>query len=84
MVGTPYAGRAQPHVQRLAGCLINTVALRTDISGDPSFQQLLQRTGQATMAAFERADAPFARVVDALGLDRSAAFTPVYQVTFRP
>ena len=80
MVGTPYANRAQEEVQQLAGCLINTVALRADVSGNPSFQQLLQRTGHATMAAFEHADAPFARVVDALGLDRSAAFTPVYQV----
>ena len=80
VVGTPYAGREQPEVQQLAGCLVNTLALRTDISGDPSFQQLLQRAVQTVTQAFGHADAPFAKVVDALGSDRSAAFTPVYQV----
>lgn len=80
VVGTPYAGRAQPEVQHLAGCLVNTLALRTGVSGDPTFLQLLQRAVQTTMAAFDHADAPFAKVVDALRLDRSAAFNPVYQV----
>jgi Condensation domain len=80
VVGTPYAGRAQQEVQQLAGCLINTVVLRTNVSGQPSFQRLLQRTAQTTMAAFDHADAPFTKVVDTLRVDRSAAFNPVYQV----
>ena len=80
MVGTPYAGRAQEEVQQLAGCLVNTVALRTDISGNPSFRELLQRAARSSTAAFSHANAPFPRVVDTLRTDRSAAFTPVYQV----
>jgi Condensation domain len=83
VVGTPYGGRGQEEVQQLAGCLVNTLALRMDLSGDPSFQQLLQRAVKTAMAAFEHADAPFARVVDELRLDRSAAFNPVYQVPCR-
>lgn len=82
VVGTPYGGRAQEEVQQLAGCLVNTLALRLDLSGDPPFQQLLQREISITRAAFEHADAPFARVVDELRLDRSAAFNPVYQVRY--
>ncbi len=80
VVGTPYANRAQAEVQQLAGCLVNTCALRTDVSGDPTFRELLRRAAQTTLQAFEHAHAPFAKVVDALRLDRSAAFNPVYQV----
>ncbi len=80
VVGTPYANRAQAEVQQLAGCLVNMCALRTDVSDDPTFQQLLRRVGSTTQRAFLHADAPFAKVVDALRLDRSAAYNPVYQV----
>lgn len=80
VVGTPYANRSHDELQQLAGCLINTVVLRTDVSGDPTFQQLLQRAAQTAMAAFDHAETPFAKVVEALQLDRSAAFNPIYQV----
>jgi Condensation domain len=80
LIGTPYANRTHDELQQLAGCLINTVVLRTDVGGDPTFQQLLRRAVQTTMTAFDHADAPFARVVDTMRLDRSAAFNPVYQV----
>jgi hypothetical protein len=59
---------------------VNTLALRTDVGGDPSFQQLLARAKGAAAEAFQRADAPFASVVSALKLDRSASYNPVYQV----
>lgn len=80
VVGTPYAGRSQSEVQHLAGCLVNTLALRADVSGDPTFQQLLQRVKTVSAQAFQHADAPFAKVVEALRVDRSANFNPVYQV----
>lgn len=80
VVGTPYANRSHDELQQLGGCLINTVVLRTDVSGDPTVQQLLQRAAQTAMAAFDHAETPFAKVVEALRLDRSAAFNPIYQV----
>jgi non-ribosomal peptide synthetase component F len=80
VVGTPYAGRAQQEVQQLVGCLVNTIALRGNTSGDPSFRQLLQQSAKTTMLAFAHANAPFPMVVDALKVARSAAFTPLYQV----
>lgn len=81
VVGTPYANRNMPELQQLAGCLVNTLALRTVITGDPTFQQLLKGVSAASMEAFSHADAPFAKVVQALKQPRSASFTPVYQVS---
>ena len=80
VVGTPYAKRNMPELQQLAGCLVNTVALRCVIDGDPTFQSLLKSVSKAAMQAFSHADAPFAQVVQAVQQPRSASFTPIYQV----
>ena len=80
VVGTPYANRELSEVDQLLGAFVNTLALRTDLSGDPSFSTALDRAKTAATQAFSHGMAPFARVVDALGAVRSAAFTPVYQV----
>ena len=58
----------------------STVALRTDLEGDPTFSNLLDRVKRGTMAAFAHAEAPFSKVVEALKARRSAAYNPVYQV----
>ena len=60
--------------------LRSTVALRLDLSGDPSFAEALQRAKRMSTEAFAHGNTPFAKVVDALDITRSAAFTPVYQV----
>ena len=68
-------------------CLESTVSKidgsdrRTDVSGDPSFSTLLDRVKRGSMAAFAHAEAPFAKVVEAAKVPRSAAYTPIYQVT---
>ena len=80
MVGTPYANRSMPQLKQLAGCMVNTLALRTAVDGTASFQQLLKGSSKAARDAFAHAEAPFAMVVDALKQPRSASFTPVYQV----
>ena len=82
MVGTPYAKRNMPELQQLAGCLVNTVALRCSINGDPTFPDLLKHVSKSAMQAFSHADAPFAQVVQAVHQPRSASFTPIYQVQF--
>ena len=58
----------------------STLALRLDLSGEPTFSQALQRARQATAAAFAHGAAPFSKVVEAVKTVRSAAFTPIYQV----
>jgi non-ribosomal peptide synthetase component F len=66
----------EPHPFQLAH---STVALRLDLSGNPTFSQLLERAKEMTTAAFAHGTTPFSRVVDALGTIRSAAHTPIYQ-----
>lgn len=80
VVGTPYANRDQSEVHGLMGPFINTLALRLDAGGDPTFGAALQRAKGVATQAFVHSSAPFARVVNALDIIRSAAFTPVYQV----
>ena len=80
MVGTPYANRELAEVDELLGAFVNTLALRTDVTGDPSFSTALNRAKDAATQAFAHGMAPFAKVVDTLGAVRSAAFTPIYQV----
>ena len=80
MVGTPYANRSMPELKQLAGCMVNTLAMRTTVSGEASFGQLLKAASRAAREAYAHAEAPFAMVVDALKQPRSASFTPVYQV----
>jgi non-ribosomal peptide synthetase component F len=83
VVGTPYANRELAEVDELLGAFVNTLALRTDLAGDPSFSAALDRAKDAATQAFAHGMAPFAKVVDSLGAVRSAAFTPVYQVHCR-
>lgn len=79
VVGTPYANRDMAEVHDLMGPFINTLALRLDLSGDPTFSAAVDQAKAAATQAFAHGAAPFAKVVESLGLVRSAAFTPVYQ-----
>jgi surfactin family lipopeptide synthetase A len=80
VVGTPYANRDMAEVHDLMGPFLNTLALRLDLAGDPTFSAVVARAKAAATQAFAHGNAPFAKVVDSLGVIRSAAFTPVYQV----
>lgn len=81
-VGSGVANRRWRGTEGLLGMIVNTVALRVDVSGDPSFRDLLRRVRECTLSASSHQDLPFGSVVEALNPDRSLSHPPIYQVLF--
>ncbi len=82
VIGTVKANRYRPEWESLCGLFLNTLVLRTDCSGDPSFQELLQRVREVTVAAYAHQELPFESLVEALRPTRVAGANPLFQVTF--
>jgi amino acid adenylation domain-containing protein len=80
VVGTPIANRNHIDLEGLIGCFVNTLALRVDLSGTPSTQNLLARIRDTVLEAYELQDMPFETIVDALNVERSMAHNPLFQV----
>lgn len=80
LVGSPIANRHQPEVESLIGCFINTLVFRSDLSGNPSFRQLLDRVKKTVLGALAHQTLPFETLVDKLHLTRNIAYAPLFQV----
>jgi amino acid adenylation domain-containing protein len=82
VVGSPIANRNRSEVEGLIGYFINMLALRTDLSGDPPFLELVRRVRDVSLSAYEHQDLPLERVIEALRPPRDPSRTPLFQVMF--
>jgi amino acid adenylation domain-containing protein len=82
-IGTPIAGRNRGELEGLIGVFLNTLILRLDLSGDPSFRTLLQRVKRTALAAYDNQDVPFDRLVEVLQPERDLGKNPLFQILFQ-
>ena len=83
VVGGPIANRNHLDIECLIGFFVNSVVLRTDISGDPTFLDLLRRTRETALAAYANEDVPFEKLVEVLQPERNLWRNPLYQVSLQ-
>ena len=82
IVGTPTANRSQVEIEPLIGLFVNTLAIRTDLSGNPTFSELVARVRESSLEVFSNQEVPFEMIVEAIHPSRDTSHSPIFQVFF--
>ncbi|MEV8515380.1 amino acid adenylation domain-containing protein [Dactylosporangium sp. NPDC051484] len=82
-VGVPLLGRPEPELEDIVGLFVNMVVLRCDLSGDPTFTELLERSADANLDLYEHQEVPFHQIVDRIQPERDPSRNPLFQVSIQ-